>query len=285
MREEEMEGAVGALDKCYTDGDATAKQIPNSFSSIMNTGLLNTGINTIVDQINSITTSIFNVKSIMKKHSTEMFNMDRNMANIAEKIEVPQDFVKNNSMQEKSFEEYMFSKVDGKSVNSGDATVNRVDANADTTVTKENLSNINDSSNVQNVNVDGDTTVVAANLNNISQNAQAGNVNTDFTSSVASENLTDINNGEEAGKVETTDDTTVNNQNLRNINNGEEIKNVEVVNETTINNQDLRNINNETLSDMNSNSQSYDNQVLTNTSNADTMIRKPHNSEEENDNE
>ncbi len=167
MREEEMENAVGELDRCYVDGDAMAKSIQSKFAQIRNTGLLNSGLDTITSQINSITTSIFNVKNIIQKHSNEMFNMDRTMAKIAENIEVPRDFIKNNSMTTNTFDEYVLKKNDGKSVNEGTTTPDVVETDTDSVVKKEDLRNISKDSDFRKVTIDPGTIIRRGRLGSI----------------------------------------------------------------------------------------------------------------------
>lgn len=46
-----------------------------------------------------------------------MFEMDRQLSKVASNIEIPQDFVKNDTMKTNSFDQMLIEKMDGQSVN------------------------------------------------------------------------------------------------------------------------------------------------------------------------
>lgn len=262
MREEEMEIAVSGLDKCYLDTESTSKAIPNKFSNVAKAGLFDLGISTINRQINGITTSIFNVKNIVKKHSGEMFNMDRKMAEIAEDIEIPQDFVSNDSRSENTFNQIILDKIDGKSVNAEQNTT-KVEENFNSAVTKENLQNISNSQTLKEESYNDQTAINKQNLNNIDNNRTLEEQRLNDATNIAKEALNNINKAQDLSEVKINENSTIKSQILNNINNLKDMTTQELDSNTNINKTVLENMNNDTKKATDSYNNSFEDQIET----------------------
>lgn len=262
MREEEMEIAVSGLDKCYLDTESTSKAIPNKFSNVAKAGLFDLGISTINRQINGITTSIFNVKNIVKKHSGEMFNMDRKMAEIAEDIEIPQDFVSNDSRSENTFNQIILDKIDGKSVNAEQNTT-KVEENFNSAVTKENLQNISNSQTLKEESYNDQTAINKQNLNNIDNNRTLEEQRLNDATNIAKETLNNINKAQDLSEVKINENSTIKSQILNNINNLKDMTTQELDSNTNINKTVLENMNNDTKKATDSYNNSFEDQIET----------------------
>ena len=254
MREEEMETAVRDMEKCYTGMDTTSSEVPQKFSNLKSAGLFDMGINTISNQLNSLTTSIFNVKNVVNKRSNEMFSMDRRMAKMAEKIEIPQDFVKNDSMQANSFNQILLEKLDGRTVNEGQ-DLQSIDEVADSIVKARVLEDITTDLTPKEERIDTSTVINKNELNNINNREDLNKQNIDESTTVTKTLINNINNMQDLIKQEIDNGTFINKQNLNGFNNNK-----------PLHNQNLGEINvntGEKLQDMatNKNSQTVDSYV------------------------
>lgn len=225
MREEEMNTAISGLDKCYTDTEATGKNMTNNFASIRKAGLFDVGINKINKQISSLTTSLFNVKNIVNKNSNEMFEMDRQLANIANNIEIPQDFVKNNSIFTTEFKDMVMEKNDGTSVNQGQKTTNNVDINTQSSIIKNTIENINNQNILNNAQYEDNIIGNKQNLENIDNNQSTVEQKLNDNFSTTNVNLQNINNSQNITEQEINNQYSVSKTNLSNIKNDQVINN------------------------------------------------------------
>ena len=80
------------------------------------------GAGEIANQLGSLQTSLSNVQGIVQRQGDEMFNMDTALASVADAIEVPTDFVKNDQSRFTQYNNEILEKLDGKSVNDGNQT-------------------------------------------------------------------------------------------------------------------------------------------------------------------
>ena len=241
MNEDEMKGTVSGLDKCYTNTESAVKSVPAKFSNLKSSGLFDSGISAISKQLSGLTSSIFNVKNIVQKHSTQIFELDRQMAKQAEKIEIPQDFVKNNSMQTNTFNQTILEKLDGKAVTSGQGLTN-VDEIANSTVTAQTLTNITKNNDMEQKHLDDSSIINKQMVTNINDGT-SGDVKTITDSTnVTEKHLTDINN--ENGLTEQTlnDNTTIMSRNLTDMNNNQSLSQQEINSASTVTAQNLGNI-------------------------------------------
>lgn len=244
MSEEEMNGTVSGLDKCYVDTESTGKQVPTKFANLKSSGLFDTGISAISKQLTGLTASIFNVKNIVQKHSTQIFDMDRQMAKQAEKIEIPQDFVKNNSMKTNTFNQMVLEKLDGKSVNTGQGLTN-VDEIEKSVVSATNLTDITKNTNAEQKQLDDITNINKKIISNINDGT-AGDVKAiDNSTAVSQAVLHDINNNDSLKEQKINEQTTIMNQGLADINNNAKLDNQELDTTSTIVTGNLTNIEND----------------------------------------
>jgi hypothetical protein len=81
--------------------------------------LFGNGIGEIGNQLGSLQGSLTNVQGIMTRQSESMFSMDEALAKAANAIEIPQDFVKNETNRFTEYHDMLLEKVDGESVNKG----------------------------------------------------------------------------------------------------------------------------------------------------------------------
>ena len=107
-------------------GQASAKA--GSAQSLAGSGftgmgsLFGNGIGEISKELGALQGSLSNVQGIMTRQTEAMFNMDNSLAKIAEVIEVPQDFVKNENNRFTQYHDMLLEKLDGKTVNEGNET-------------------------------------------------------------------------------------------------------------------------------------------------------------------
>lgn len=240
MREEEMEEAVVGLNKIYADGDNVDKSIPSNFSGVKKSGLFDVGINTINKQLNSINTSIFNVKSMINNHSTKMFNMDRQLANIANKIAVPQDFVKNNSMQANIVKNVALEKTDGKTVNDGQAT-SSVNMEDNTIINAQSLGSIVSNLTPEEERLNTATAINRQGVNNINNNQGLTSQDIDVASNIAREALGNINKSQTLSEQSINGDTNITYATLNDINKASDTLAREIDATTSINKKNLDN--------------------------------------------
>ena len=229
MREEEMVESVHTMDKCYNGMDSASRGVPKQFSSLNNSGVFSKGINTIGKQLNNITNSIFNVKNIVNKRTDEMFSMDRKMAQIAQKIEIPQDFVENNTMNTNTFNQVLLEKMDGRSVNEGHALTD-IESIADNSIRATALGDITTSTVTKEEVLDSST-----NTND--------NVGDRTTNILGKQNINNINNSQTLNTQNINENTSVSKQLLKDINNMNDLVNQKIDSSTSVSNVILKNIN------------------------------------------
>jgi hypothetical protein len=93
------------------------------------------GAGEISNQLNAIQGSFSNVQGIVQRQSSEMFNMDIALSNVADSIDIPMDFVSNDQSRFTQYNNEILEKLDGKSVNDGNET--NVNENLDGSGIKE----------------------------------------------------------------------------------------------------------------------------------------------------
>ena len=141
MREEEMQTAASGFERCATDLGNIGASMPSKFSGAINSGMMGNTVGAISKEMNLISASLANMKTIVNRHSNQMFSYDREMAKMASEIEIPTDFLENNSMEVNTYNRTLLGKIDGKSVNEGQAATvfNEI---ADSDVTSKGLTDI-----------------------------------------------------------------------------------------------------------------------------------------------
>ena len=241
MREEEMDIAVNGLDKCYTNAENAGKSMDSNFSSIKKTGLFDVGINAINKQINSISTSLFNVKNIVNKNSNSMFEMDRQLSSMAEKIEIPQDFVKNKNIFSTEFNNMIMQKNDGVSVNQGQSATNNVEVDTQSSIVKNTLGNINNQNSLNMPTYEDNIVGNKPILNNKSNNENPVKQELNDNFSGTNVNLKNITNSQNIDIKNIDSNFSATNVNLKNINNDSNIAEQQINDQTSITKTDINN--------------------------------------------
>lgn len=123
--EREINDITNHLNKNQVNLNDLGNTTQNSFKAMTNTNLFGNGISKITKQVSSVSGSIQRINSSIKKKSQEMLTLDETLASRAETIDVPMDFVTNNSVRSHLFDGITLNKQDGKQVND-DNSINEI---------------------------------------------------------------------------------------------------------------------------------------------------------------
>ena len=123
-----------------SDSMDARSQVTRDFSNVRNSGMLTNTINSTENQMSNLSDAYRNAQNTISKLIDE-FDFDKEASNKINEIEIPQDFVTNNSMKSNYYDTFMLSKLDGKSVNNGQATEKASDKSSISS--EEKLVNIN----------------------------------------------------------------------------------------------------------------------------------------------
>lgn len=219
IREEEIGDTTYSLGRAEQSIEDTKRDFPYQFRGMKESGLFANGVDKINKQMENITNTIFNVKEKIKKHSNEVFDMERMYDKRAQEIEIPQDFVKNDSKKVNTIDDIYLSKNDGLSVNNG-----------------ENINIINELEEYD---------INEQKLGSIVSNNGLKEEKYDSSSILERENLGSINNGKDTEKVNNDEETEVENKNLEAINNSSNLQNINYDDNINLNNVSVRDINND----------------------------------------
>ena len=223
IREEEMNSAVTGLDKCYIDTENTGKNMSTKFAVLKKIGLFGDGVDKINKQINSLSKSLFNVKNIVSKNSNEMFEMDRQLAYIAEDIEIPQDFTKNNSMFTTEFNNMIMSKNDGRAVEEGQPLSSIPQVSSTSSIEQTTLGNINNQESTNQVEYNNNILGTKQELGNINNNQSTTEQQLREQFSTTKTNIGNINNNQSIAEQQLREQFSTTKTNIGNINNNESI--------------------------------------------------------------
>ena len=114
--EREINDITSYLNKNQTNLTNLGDTTKNTFRAMTNTNLFGSGISKISKQVSSVSGSIRRMNDAINKKSHEMLALDDSLAEKAELIDVPQDFVTNNSIRSHIFDGITLNKNDGKNV-------------------------------------------------------------------------------------------------------------------------------------------------------------------------
>lgn len=215
MNEDEMNNAVSGFNKCSTGMGTAGTTASTKFSR--SGGMLSGTSSKISKQLNALSSALANTGRIIQKHNNEMFTYDKTMASMAEDIDIPQDFISNDSAEVNTYEHILLSKLDGKSVNEGETAkeFNEID---DSVVSGENLTNINNNE-TQEQEYDGNLSIGKSVLGNISNDGSELQ-EYDDASSIGQVGMGDISSDQTQEK-EYDDSSSVNQSTLGSIANGQ----------------------------------------------------------------
>ncbi|MBR1386365.1 MAG: hypothetical protein IJ568_06010 [Bacilli bacterium] len=242
IREEEIEDLSATMNKVSNNTSSASKGVVTRFGKAASAGM-GPSVKAISKELSLISQSIDNVKNIMRKHTKELFDYDLKMAQEAGAIEIPQDFLANNSTKVNTYNRSLLSKIDGRSVNEGvashafeeiaDNTINRKDVlditkdatkeqtyDASSQVVRSAVSDITSDKEQQLQNLDEKTVIGQSVLTNINNNNVQRTQQLDESTVIGKSVLSDISNGIVPGEVKLDDDTEIEGQlDLDSINN------------------------------------------------------------------
>lgn len=118
MNQDEFQNAFKAFEQVINKLDQTTQGITSSFSPAVSSGLI-TNLDKLSNQMGSLGSSISGMNQALQKQSNEMFSFDSALAKEADAIEIPTDFLNENSTKVNNFNQAILNKIDGKSVNLG----------------------------------------------------------------------------------------------------------------------------------------------------------------------
>lgn len=243
MREEELEEFVGGMKNANSQFDSTAQDIPKRLGYMKRSNLFSGGIDKISRQTNSISNSILNIGWMMQEHNRSFFGMERNLASIADKIEIPANYTINDNLEINNFSSVTLEKNDGRSINEG-KELKEIDEVKDSIIKQEQkLADITSSLETREEKIDESTIIKHENLGNINNSNSLREEKIDENTNIQKNTLNDINND--------------NTQNVQNIDNS-----------TNITNRILGNINENNL--LNKQNLSFNDESLNNSSNSST---------------
>lgn len=240
MNEDDMQATAQQFQNCFNSTTSAKDSMNGKFTGMQTVGF---DASIISKQLSSLANSMLNVKTTLSKHSSEMFDMDRQMAQKAEGIEIPQDFVVNDQTATNDFKQILLEKMDGKSVNEGNNT-SVVDATIDSSVRKENLGNINNNNQTkeeQLASING----AKENFGNINNNNQTKEEHIADINSIGKIAIENIDNRNSLQNQEINDSSSIAFNTLGNINNSNDINRQDIA--------DINNISKKAISNINSN--------------------------------
>ena len=192
--ENDMNNASQNMNRAFLETSDLNSGLKGNFSSITNTGLFGTGLNKLSKQIDSVSNSIHNVQNTIRLQTEKITSSEREFVRRAEELEIPQDFVKNDSRKVNSLSDIKLNKDDGKQIKT--SSVSSSDEIDDYDLKSIKIGNINN------------------------DNEQPQRYLKDFTFGNET-NLKDITSDYEQSQSEIGDDTLVSSSSLEDISNSE----------------------------------------------------------------
>lgn len=195
FNDDDLNNASRKLNRASVESGDIHSGMGSKFKSIKKTGLFSEGFDKISSQIESVSNSLNNVQNTLKVHTESMVTLENSYAKKAEEIEVPQDFVKNDSRKINSLSDISLKKLDGKHV--GTNSVSSISDNVSYDVHNTSLGNImNKNEQFQRV-YDDSSVINTSVLENIKGDSTIEKEYDDNYSSNI-DNLKSINSGEKA---------------------------------------------------------------------------------------
>lgn len=219
MNEYEMNDIASYLERTSQSVGNTSNEISSNFAPLNRAGLFAQGINGIKNNISKVSSSISSLKNIVINETDKMKTLEQNLANKASQIEVPRDFIVNDTATVYNYNEKILDKQDGKSVNEGlELKEENIEFNSSIEYNKK-LSNIfNDNKILENKLNDYDLNNIR--LNNIRNGNNLERQIYDDNSIIAKENLYDVQNNNNLVSQNIDNSTLIARETLKNINNG-----------------------------------------------------------------
>ena len=123
INEQEMNNIVKYLEKSSNNVGILSEGTTAEFSSFRNADLFCDGISKINQQIGKISNSITNVKNIIVRQNQVMEDSENRLFAKAEQIEIPRDFIKNDSSKVVQQNDVKLCKNDGKTISKDDRNI------------------------------------------------------------------------------------------------------------------------------------------------------------------
>lgn len=115
-----MEGTASKARVAATGAGEAANKAGSGFNGLEI--FFGSGTSVISQQLGAIQGSLDNVQGIVQRQTGAMFNKDAALGRAADMIEIPEDFVKNETNRFTQYHKELLEKMDGKSVNEGEGT-------------------------------------------------------------------------------------------------------------------------------------------------------------------
>lgn len=218
MDTNDIEKYTAELNKCSVGIEDIANSNNSNFECLNNSGLFNRGFSNINNRIQGLSKKITSLGNVVSKEKEEMFVNENRLSNLAEAIEVPQDFVVNYNNTIFNNENVILEKRDGQAIKV-DSQINQEELDFQSSLAfNKKLSNIYSNERDKDI-IDNES------LYNINK-----------------EDLLDFSSNINLNKSEYNDNYDINKTKLGNISNDELQNNVEFKNIEDIDNIKLYNI-------------------------------------------
>lgn len=195
--EDEINDISNYLGKNADNISNASGKFKSGFSSMSKVGLFSNGINKIGNQLNAISGCIKDVQQSVIKQNDNLKNTEDLLANQAQDIEIPLDFVKNDTSTSVAIQTGSLSKDDGKSVTEGNNSEN-IDFKFEETITYNNkLQNIINEYEQKEQEYSDNYTKNLIDLENITSNVDQEEQKYDDSTIIQQKELSNINNGNE----------------------------------------------------------------------------------------
>ena len=212
---DEMEDSIGAHNKLSNDVVNSSETMQKNFSAATNIGVLTKNVKVASEGMDMISEAIANTGKIIKQHTQSFYEYDKELANRANGIAIPQDFLNENAMEINKYNYSILNKIDGKSVNDGEAQGEAKDID-ESVVAAQGLADIT-KDDTKEQKLDESTVIGKSVLGNIVKDETKAQ-EYDETSSVQARVLGDVNNGNNQVEQELDESTVIGRSVLGNVN-------------------------------------------------------------------
>ncbi len=212
---DEMEDTVKQQDNLAKSVLDSNSQMKKDFSSATNMGVLSKNVDVAAEGMQMISEAIANTSKIIKTHTQEFYNYDKELARKAEEMEIPQDFLNENAMEINTYNYSILGKVDGRAVTEGQASKKPEEID-ESVVAAQKLVDITGTQSKEEK-YDESTIIGKSVLGNIAKD-ETKKQEYDDTSSIGAQALKDVNKGGVQTQQEYDDSTVIGKSVLGNIN-------------------------------------------------------------------
>lgn len=215
MKFEEMEDLATEDGKMGVQTSDAAAEVSKVFKPVTDGGGLQKNVKVAVDGMQKISDLIGGINKIVKQHTSDMLEYENTLAKKADDIEIPKDFLAENSLKVNEYNYSLVQKLDGKAVTEGKAQGEAKDID-ESVVAAEGLVDIT-KQDTQEQKLDESTVIGKSVLGNIVKDETKAQ-ELDGTSSVQAKSLGDVNNGNNQVEQKIDESTVIGRSVLGNIN-------------------------------------------------------------------